>query len=506
MIIVWFKRDLRIADHAPFLNACQDALAQGLSVMPLYVIEPELWQQPDVSFRHWACVRSALLDLEQALQPLGLPLIIRHGDVCHIFSQLKPKAIYCHEETGNNWTFQRDLNVIRWARSQSVILREFPNSGIVRRLSSRDDWQKIHAARIHCPVLKAPKHAPAIPKHLDERWTSDPLPVQLPWQIRPANATIQPAGRSAALATLDSFLMQRSAQYRRSLSTPFAAQQFNSRLSVAIAYGSLSIREIFAAIANRIEQLDPAEPSSSRIKQGLQAMSSRLYWRDHFIQKLESQPSLEFQCMHPALESLRDPHQTRHLQAWVEGKTGYPIVDACIRCLQQTGWLNFRMRAMIVSFAAYDLWLDWRQIHPFLAGYFSDYEPGIHFSQLQMQSGVTGINALRMYNPLKQSYEKDPKGEFIRQYLPELRHLDNDAIHEPWLHCDYQPPVVDHSAAISLARQQFKAIRQQSDFAELSKAVFVKHGSRKRSSSRRKTKNKTKAQSSSNDQQLSLFD
>ena len=113
---------------------------------------------------------------------------------------------------------------------------------------------------------------------------------------------------------------------------------------------------------------------------------------------------------------------------------GYPFIDACMRALKQRGWINFRMRAMLVSFASYHLWLDWRLFRDWLACQFIDYEPGIHYSQIQMQSGLTGINTLRIYNPVKQGMDHDPAGVFIREWVPELKGIVGEAIHQPWLY------------------------------------------------------------------------
>jgi deoxyribodipyrimidine photo-lyase len=161
------------------------------------------------------------------------------------------------------------------------------------------------------------------------------------------------------------------------------------------------------------------------------------------------------------------PIDRERLEAWTEGRTGYPMVDACMRQLRATGWLNFRMRAMLVSFAAYHLWLHWREPGLFLARQFLDFEPGIHWSQMQMQSGTTGINTLRVYSPSKQAQDHDPHGVYVRQWVPEVGTAA------------YPAPIVDERAAVAAAKAKLYALRGTPEARTEAGAIQHKHGSRK---------------------------
>jgi deoxyribodipyrimidine photo-lyase len=235
------------------------------------------------------------------------------------------------------------------------------------------------------------------------------------------------------------------------------------------------------------------------------SFNKRLHWNGHFIQRLEIQPDLEFTNMSRAADGLRENDWNEaYFHAWCAGRTGYPMVDACMRYLREHRWINFRMRAMLVSFASYHLWLDWRRTAPFLATQFIDYEPGIHYSQFQMQSGTTGINSVRIYSPIKQAKDHDPEGVFIRKWVPELASVPMEHLVEPQrmtvgeqdrygcrIGVDYPAPLVDHKTAVGQAKQRVYAARRKEGERDEAKAVLQRHGSRKktrrRSVERRRT-------------------
>jgi deoxyribodipyrimidine photo-lyase len=259
---------------------------------------------------------------------------------------------------------------------------------------------------------------------------------------------------------------------------------------VYLAYGCISMREVVQQTRAHIAQLPPL---ASRHRAGLTAFTSRLYWHCHFIQKLESEPAIEWRNMHRGYDGLREQDfDLENFEALKEARTGWPMVDACVVMLRETGWLNFRMRAMLVSVAAYPLWLHWRPVGEWLATQFLDYEPGIHWSQLQMQSGTTGINTTRVYNPIKQAQDHDPKGIFVRRWLPDMRRVPNTWLFEPWkmpielqhsvgikLGFELATPIVDLASATRESKHKLHTLRKTTEVRQGKEAVVEKHASRK---------------------------
>jgi deoxyribodipyrimidine photo-lyase len=264
------------------------------------------------------------------------------------------------------------------------------------------------------------------------------------------------------------------------MSSPITAERACSRISAYLAFGQISIREVFQAIEKRKDDLGGRDKIFSK---SLKSFSSRLRWHCHFIQKLEDKPSLETNCLHSAFENLR-PKLCNHkiLNAWETGRTGYPMVDACMRYLNHSGWINFRMRAMLISFASYHLWLDWRITAKHLAREFLDYEPGIHYSQVQMQSGTTGMNSIRIYNPIKQGIDHDPNGTFIKKWVPELEKIPNQFIHQPWLSeigsNDYPHPIKNEVTSRKAASDKIYAIKKNIRNCDETAELVKKHASR----------------------------
>jgi deoxyribodipyrimidine photo-lyase len=495
--MVWFKRDTRIRDHWPLLQACRSG-----AVLAMACDEPSLQQQPDYSARHRGFMDDSLNDLAHELGRLGVPLWRWPGEVLEALTLLRqhlPLAgLWSHEETGNLASYARDRAVLRWCREHGVGWQEFPQFGVVRRLPSRDDWHQHWESTMQAAVSPLPREVMAA--ELPPALIAATAAAQQALSPNPASSHFgsdaparQRGGRREAVAVLTDFLQERCTQYRGGISSPLRAPTACSRLSPYLAAGNLSMREVVQATRRRMLMLaEQPDPNAQRTVTALRQFESRLHWHCHFIQKLESEPALEQRCMHPGYEGLRaNSAPPAHLAAWMASETGYPLIDACMAMLQHTGWLNFRMRAMLVSFASYNLWLDWPQPAWHLARLFTDYEPGIHYPQIQMQSGVTGINTLRIYNPVKQAQDHDPHGHFVRRWLPALRRVPDAWVFQPWLmppglqqQCgviigrDYPAPIVDFDSSYRLAKARFSEWRQQPNLKAQARAVYERHGSR----------------------------
>ena len=471
MEVVWFKRDLRISDHAPLYEA-----AKRGPVLPLYIVEPQLWAQPDQSRRHFDFLSDCVSDLQAALTALGQPLIIRVGEAVDVLAELHKQhtitRLWSHQETGNGWSYGRDRAVKAWVNSQGLRWHEARQHGVHRGTHHRDGWAKFWHDEIDRPQIAAP--AALTPLALDSAAWPSAQQLGLADDDCPGR---QKGGRAEALSLLGGFLTERGRHYRRDMSSPLTGEWACSRLSPHFAFGTLSMREALHAAQARSR-----EPMDKFWRGSLKAFESRLRWHCHFIQKLEDEPQIEFRNMHASYDGLReDDFDAARFAAWAEGRTGFPFIDACMRSLRATGWLNFRMRAMLMSFASYHLWLHWRQTAVFLAQQFTDYEPGIHYSQAQMQSGTTGINTMRIYNPVKQSHDQDPDGVFLRHWVPEIAHLPNHLIHSPWAapeRGDYPLPIVDEQRARKIAADKLSALRKTGAHRRLAGDVVARHASR----------------------------
>ncbi len=474
-VLVWFKRDLRVTDH-PAL-----ARAAGMgAVLPLYIVEPEYWALPDTSARQWTFIAESLSDLRDSLGALGAPLVVRQGDAVTVLAQLcrahRISTILSHEETGNLWTFARDRRVAAWAGMAGVDWHEVPQSGVVRRLRGRDGWARQRDAFMASKQAETPAALRPVPG-------VEPGPIPTARALRLAMTLPAPPDRRAGA---------RGA----------AAGQFPDHTGGTLPGGHVLSRHgrarLFAPFAaHRPGHAEPARggpghgcPAGAAARRPVARRAGQFPVAAGLARPLHAEAGgsagIEVRCLHRAAEGLRprEPDATR-LAAWDKGETGLPFMDACLRYLAATGWLNFRMRSMVMSFASYHLWLDWRATGAILGRRFTDYEPGIHWPQVQMQSGTTGINTPRIYNPVKQGLDQDPPGAFTRRWVPELAAVPDRFLQTPWawdgagalLGRRYPAPIVDVAAAHRTARDAIFGLRKGADKGEIA-AIVARHASR----------------------------
>ncbi len=511
--IVWFKRDLRVNDN----EALSRALAQG-PVLCLYILEPSYWGAADVSQRQLDFLKESLRDLARALKQIQLNLCLMTGEVTDVLAKIYEvmafSQVYSHMETGNLVTYKRDTTVAKWFASNNIIWFEHRQHGVLRGLKKRNAWNTNWAQLMHSPqfTVGCTIVDKTMQGTLHKMFPCESWPQTSGW-FRNNESCSQPCtqpqagGRAAGLTSLNSFLGSRSGSYVGGISSPLKATTACSRLSPYLSLGCLSMREVVQATQAQIND----ESTNAYKKRGLNNFLSRLHWHCHFIQKLESEPEIEWRNMHTGFDGLREPEfNPEHFTRLISATTGWPLVDACVTMLKETGWLNFRMRAMLISVASYPLWLHWREVGNWLASQFVDYEPGIHWSQVQMQAGTTGINTTRVYNPIKQAMDHDPDGQFVRRWLPVLQKVPDKWIFAPWkmpqdvqLECgvilgrDWPLPIVDLTQATRESKKRFHDRKKASYDTALNSKILEKHASQstasspKRFSSQpRKTKNK----------------
>ncbi|SDN97125.1 FAD-binding domain-containing protein [Alkalicoccus daliensis] len=478
MQVVWLKRDLRLHDHLPLTAA----VSEGGPLLILYVMEPAVWQAGDLSVRHAVFVKEGLEELQTAVRKGGGELFTAAAAIEEVLEALYHTCgsftLFTYEEFGPPHVYEQTKKVREWMKKHQLLFKEFSHYGFAPGSLQSKHFEAAWEEKINMPPMKEVLSFPAPPETLPQLLTRNIAALDklsLPGErIRYG----QQGGESSALETLHSFLEERFLKYEKHLLEPLASSTFSSRLSAYISWGNISLRTVYQAAMEVINSRETEEE-----KRPLEAFLTRLYWNSYAVQAFKQNRQAAFFPQSAAYESTRRSWNEEEYNHWLQGTTGIPMIDASMRCLRRTGWINYPARAMLVSFVTNTLRLDWKKPAHDLAKLLLDYEPGIHYSQIH-QHACTSLQTIRFQDPVRQGKKHDPEGRFIRRYIEELKAVPQAYIHEPWrdphfFYSSYPGPMTD----IRKSNQQAKKIY-----------LDAGNGSKQKKSSSRE------------EEQLSLFD
>lgn len=474
-LIVWFRRDLRIHDHEALWHACRDA---G-EVVPLFILDPAHFANREVGSGRVQFLLDSLRDLDDSLRQRGSRLFLARGAAADVL----PRAVRSWQTDGvyfsadiERWSGQvRDRELAAVAATQGWTFKAHVNFHLQTHGGfDRDRWHAAWTEHSKSPVRRAPERI-VTPGPVDgaDLPRFDAVPSLAELGLPPNQQTVLPGGEQAARARLRDFLDRRVDAYRRSISKPILAEDDGtSRMSAYFKFGCVSQRETVQAARARYRT------ASAAGQKGLEAWVSRLRWRDHFVQKFALYPQAEFVNLYQPFDAIRrvedvDPGR---LDAWRFGMTGYPLIDASMRSLRQTGLLNFRMRAMLATFLSLNLMHAWQHGAEWFMKHLLDGDAAVDHWQWQMQAGITQPSRafIRCYNPTKQCFDNDPDARFIHKYVPELRAVPAPLVFTPWrmtameqimygvsIGRDYPAPIVDADQSRRAALDVVQPIRER---------------------------------------------
>ena len=446
MNIVYHRRDLRTLDNKTLEVA-------GSEAAPIYIFDPEEWGHELSLNARKKFVLESLKDLNRQYIKLGTELTFFHGDPLGILSDLKSE--------GHEIVFNKDANHFFQEKERKLRQKFSPlnGSGVISRKEGRPEkWANNAKHWFESDQYSRPSSI----KENNLKGNTSIEEIQDKYTIRPEKESFGKGGSFEARKRLEDFIEDID-DYSGCISSPSKAENSTSHLSPYIRYGCISPRQVYHRVKEKTD--------SRNNERSVEMFKDRVFWQQHFNQKIEDNPELFEKAINPVYEDLhREKRDEEKIEAWKNGKTGYPLVDASMRALVETGWLNFRMRAMCASFYSYILKQWWKEGADFFYKHLIDADVAINYYQWQMQSGLIGVHANRVYNPTKQVRDNDPEGDFIRKYVPELENVPTEFIDQPWkmperiqkkcgviIGKDYPEPIVDYQREARKAREFFNS-------------------------------------------------
>lgn len=442
MNIVLFNKDLRISDHQPLTEA-----ARAGEVMPLYVFEPSQWEETPLSARHFQFVVESLEELSKGIESQGGKLFFAINEIKMVLDKLldiyDSINLFAHNDN-------RLMDKVgEWAQQNEQLLFSFGPD--LENISGKLFNNRLNSY-LKDPVAEVPNKID-VPSKTPVFLFTDFKKLQ---NFRVKGNKIrfgQQGGESKAVETLDSFLEGRFANYIENHQKPLPSSLSSSRLSAYITWGNISVRTIYQTTAGKLQACE-LEEDKLQLEEFLSKLTTRV--------KICSMETQDLQLTN--VSNIKREWNEEWFKLWLQGRTGIPIIDAAMRSLTKTGWINFSLRAMVTSFIANTLLLDEQKPSSALAELYLDYEPAVHNFYVQQQAGLKGN--VKITDPVKAGRQFDPDGAFIRRYIPELSKLTDEYIHEPWFYpafyqLGYEAPLVDVKKENKHARLQYQALKSK---------------------------------------------
>ncbi len=449
--IVWFRRDLRVYDHAPL-----DRAARRGAVIPVFILDRALLHHPETAVARVAFMLECLRSLDQDLRDRGGRLILRCGDPVQVLPQLirttGADGIYAHIDFERIYGRVRDARLNQVLAQEGLKIRWFEPTATTADLIAYAEYRQLWYSHMEADLIPAPGQI-QVPADV----SSDPLPTLADLGLVADEKPIPPAGTQAARKFLQDFLQEKSDRYYWQLSYPGA--RATTGLSPHIKFGAISIRECYKTVQHLTPAID------HRVQLSRQQLIARMRWGSGFAQRFRYLPQLEVRSLYTVFDQDGWEFDEGLYQAWQAGMTGFPIVDAAARCLQATGgWLelNFRSRALYSSFLSNLMGMDWRWGALHFMRHLIDGDCPIDHYQWAMQAGVTHCldkTWTRIYNPEQVAIDRcDPEGLFIKRWLPELAAVPPAALGNPPRINGYPAPILDYKTA---RRRRVKQLERQ---------------------------------------------